>query len=102
MLQLFYLDVAYILHTYCKRMSQMFHLFALECFMLQVQTAGVGVHEGGQGQAMATDVWRRCRPPPAVWGGGTSRVIVVVEEAGASLPGGQEEASTVPVSKRRG
>ena len=48
MLQLFSLDVAYALHTYCKRMSQIFHLFqmyvAFECFMLQVQTADIGVH----------------------------------------------------------
>ena len=40
--------------------------------MLQVQTAGIVVHEGGQGQAMATEVWRRPRPRSAV-----------VEEAGA-------------------
>ena len=53
------------------RMSQMFHLcqlyVAFECFMLEVQTAGVGVHEGGQGQAVATDAWRRRMPPLAVW-----------------------------------
>ena len=50
MLHLFYLDVAYVSYICCKRMSQMFHLFqmyvAFECFMLQVQSAGVGVHEG--------------------------------------------------------
>jgi hypothetical protein len=38
MLQLFYLDVAYVSHTCCKHMSQIFYLFqmyvALECFML--------------------------------------------------------------------
>jgi hypothetical protein len=37
-------------HIYYKRISQMFHLFqmyvAFERFMLQVQTASVGVHEG--------------------------------------------------------
>ena len=53
MLQLFYLDLAYVSHKCCKRMSQMFNLFqiyvAFECFMLQVQTVDVGVHEGGQG-----------------------------------------------------
>jgi hypothetical protein len=51
MLQLFLLDVACVSHTCCKRMSQMFHLLqmyvAFECFMLQVQTVGVGVQEGG-------------------------------------------------------
>jgi hypothetical protein len=55
MLQLFYLYVAYVSHTCCKRMSQMFYLFqmyvAFVCFMLQVKTADVGIHEGGQGQA---------------------------------------------------
>ena len=60
MLQLFYQDVAYVSHTCCKRLSQMFHLFqmyvAFECFMLQVHTTDVSVHEGGQGQAVATDV----------------------------------------------
>jgi hypothetical protein len=49
MLQLFYLNVAYVSHTCCKRISQMFHLFQMyvtfECFMLQVQTADIGVHE---------------------------------------------------------
>ena len=48
MLQLFYLDIAYVSHTCGKCM---FHLFqmdvAFEYFMLQVQTAGVGVHEDG-------------------------------------------------------
>jgi hypothetical protein len=72
MLQLFYLDVAYVSHTCCKHMSQMFQLFqmyvAFECFMLQVQTAGVGVREGEQGQAAATDAWRRRRAPQVVWG----------------------------------
>jgi hypothetical protein len=67
MLQLFYLDVTYVSH---KHMSQMFYLFqkyvAFECFMLQVQTAGVGVHEGGQDQAAATDAWKRRRTPAAV------------------------------------
>jgi hypothetical protein len=66
MLQLLYLDVSYVSHTYCKRVSQMFHLFqmyvAFECFMLQVQTTGIGVHEGWQGQAAATNAWRRRRP----------------------------------------
>jgi hypothetical protein len=51
-------------------MSQIFHLFqkyvAFECFMLQVQTTGVGVHEGGQDQATATDVWKKRRTPAAV------------------------------------
>jgi hypothetical protein len=59
--------------------------------MLQVQTVGVGVYEGGQGQAATTDTWRRRRPRGAV-----------VEEAGASLPGGLEETCTILVWKRRG
>jgi hypothetical protein len=70
MLQLFHLDVAYVSHTCYKCMSQMFHLFqiyvAFECFMLQVQTGRVGVHEGGQGQAAATNAWSRRTPPPVV------------------------------------
>jgi hypothetical protein len=68
-------------YTCCKRMSQMFYLFqmdvAFECFMLQVQTAGVGVHEGRQGQVVATDTRRRHRPPPLVWGGGTGRAVLL-------------------------
>jgi hypothetical protein len=59
----------------------MFYLFqiyvAFECFMLQVQTADVGVDKDGQSQAVATDVWRRRRPPLAVWGGGTGRVMLL-------------------------
>jgi hypothetical protein len=55
MLQLFYLDVAYVSHTCYKRMSQMLYLFqmyvAFECFILQVQTTNVVVDEGKQGQA---------------------------------------------------
>jgi hypothetical protein len=99
MLQLFYLDIAYVSHKCCKRMSQIFHLFkmyvAFECFMLQVQTADVGVHGSGQGQATATDVWRRHKPPPTVWGGGGGESSgrpgrdgrrTGVEEAGASHP----------------
>jgi hypothetical protein len=54
-------------------MSQMFHLFqkyvAFECFMLQVQTAGVGVYEGGHDQATGTDAWKRHRTPAVVQGG---------------------------------
>jgi hypothetical protein len=58
---------------------------------LQVQTAGVGVHEGGQGQAATTDAWRRRRPRGAI-----------VEEVGASLPGGLEEMCAILVWKRWG
>jgi hypothetical protein len=40
MLQVFYLDVAYVLYIRCKHMFQMFHLFqtytATSVFMLQV------------------------------------------------------------------
>jgi hypothetical protein len=70
MLELFYLDVAYVSHTCCKFMFQMFYLFqmyvAFECFMLQVQIVSVGVYEGGQGQAVTTDAWRRRGPLPVV------------------------------------
>ena len=62
--------------------------------MLQVQTAGVGVHEGGQGQAAATNVWRRCRPRS-----------VVVEEAGArhlSSVGSGSEADGSDASAENG
>jgi hypothetical protein len=51
-------------------MFQMLHMFqmyvAFECFMLQVQTANVGVHEGGQSQAAATNTCRRRMLPLAV------------------------------------
>jgi hypothetical protein len=81
MLQLFYLDVAYVSHTCCKRMSQMFHLFqmyvAFEYFMLQVQTT-----------ALVSMRHRVCD--------------AIVKEAGASLPGGLEETGVAPVWKRRG
>jgi hypothetical protein len=41
MLQVFYLDVAVVIHIYCKLMFQMFHL--IKCFMLQVfSLAGKG------------------------------------------------------------
>jgi len=86
MLHLFYLYVAYVSHTYCKCMSQIFHLFqiyvAFECFVLQVQTAGVSVHEGGQGQATATDTWRRRKPPPTLCGGGTGCAVLLWKRRG--------------------
>jgi len=50
---------------------------AFKCFFLQVQTVGVGVHDGEQGQAAATDAWRRRRLPPAVWGGGIGRAVLL-------------------------
>jgi hypothetical protein len=60
-------------------------IVTFKCFLLQVQIAGVGVHEGGQGQATAIDVWRRRRP----YGRGVGRRhrvrSAVVEEAGVSL-----------------
>jgi hypothetical protein len=34
--------------------------------VLQVQTAGIGVHEDEQGQAATTGAWRRRRAPLAV------------------------------------
>jgi hypothetical protein len=81
MLQLFYLDVAYVSHTCCKCMSLIFHMFqiyiAFECFTLQVQTTDVGVHEGGQGQAAATDAWRKRRLLPSVWGESTGRAVLL-------------------------
>jgi hypothetical protein len=54
MLQLFYLDVAYVFHTHvasiCPKCFYLFQMYvAFECFMLQVQIADVGVHEGRQG-----------------------------------------------------
>jgi hypothetical protein len=55
---------------------------AFECFMLP--TAGVGVHEGGQGQDGATDIWRRRRAPPAVWGGCIDRVVLLWKRQGES------------------
>jgi hypothetical protein len=81
MLQLFYLDVAYVSHTCFMRMYQMFHLFqmyvAFECFILQVQTVGLGAHEGRQGpsrghqrveeaQAAVGIVGRRHKPHSAI------------------------------------
>jgi hypothetical protein len=96
MLQLFYLDVACV-----KRMSQIFYLFQMhvvfECFMLQVQTTGIGIYEGGQGQAAATDAWSRRKPPAALWGEGTGRTVMLWKEAGACLPGGLKEMGAAPV-----
>jgi hypothetical protein len=70
MFHLFQMYVAYVSHTCCKQMFQMLHMFqmyvAFECFMLQVQTANVGVHEGGQSQAAATNTCRRRMLPLAV------------------------------------
>jgi hypothetical protein len=53
---------------------------------------------------MTTDVWRRRRPPPAVWGMGRRHKPrgVVVEEARASLPGGLEETGIAPMWERWG
>ena len=72
----------HMFHTHvAKRMSQIFYLFqmyvAFKCFMLQVQTASVGVHEGEQGQDVATDMWRRRRPSPMVWGGGIGHAMLL-------------------------
>jgi hypothetical protein len=50
--------------------------------MLQVQTVGVGVHECGQGQAAAIDMWRRRRLPPVVWRGGTGRAVLLWKRRG--------------------
>jgi hypothetical protein len=84
----------------------MFYLFqiylAFDCFMLQVQTAGVGVHEGGKGpsyghrgmeeaQAAVGGVGRMHRPRSAV-----------VEEVETSFLGGLKETGATPVWKRRG
>ena len=74
---------------------------AFECFILQVQTAGVGAHEDGQGQA---------RPPTCGGGAGRRRrcrkeaqvAWAVVEEAGASLPDGLEDTGAASVWKRQG
>ena len=86
MLQWFYLVVVYVSHTCCMRMSQIFHLcqlyVAFECFMLEVQTADVGVHEGRQGQPTATEAWRRRRPLPTVWGGSTGRAMLLWKRRG--------------------
>jgi len=86
MLQLFYLDVAYVSHTCCKayvlNVLSVSNICYSKCFMWQVQTANVGVHEGGQSQAIATDTWRRRRPSPAVWGGGTGRAVLLWKRRG--------------------
>jgi hypothetical protein len=69
-------------------MSKIFHLFQMyvvfECFIFQVQTAGVGVHEGKQGQAAVIDTWRRCKPLLVVWGGGTGRAVLCARGGGES------------------
>jgi hypothetical protein len=92
----FYLDVAYVLthmlQQYVTNVSVVLVLcrilyVAFECFTLQVQTAGVGVYEGGQDQAVA----KRHKARGAV-----------VEEAGESLPSGLEETSAASLWKRRG
>jgi hypothetical protein len=57
-------------------------IVAFECFMLQVQTAGAGVYEAGQGQSAATDMWRRRMLPPAVWGGGTGHAVLLWKRRG--------------------
>jgi hypothetical protein len=48
-------------------MLHMFQMYvAFERFMLQVQTANVGLHKGGQSQAAATNTCRRRMLPLAV------------------------------------
>jgi hypothetical protein len=69
--------------------------------MLQVQTAGIGVHEGGQG-----------KPQPLTRGGSVGHHRVVWEEAQAtrcccgrgkaSLPSGLKKTCAASVWKRRG
>ena len=49
-----------------------------------MQTAEVGIHEGEQGQAAATDAWRRCWSAAAVWGGGTGRAVLLRKRLGES------------------
>ena len=50
--------------------------------MLQVQTVGVGVHKGEQGQAAANDEWKRRRPLLAVWEGGTGHAVLLWKRRG--------------------
>jgi hypothetical protein len=56
MLQVFYLDVAYVSHIYCNNMFQIFHLcqtyVASKCFMLQVLHEDM-VSDGRQGMGRA-------------------------------------------------
>jgi hypothetical protein len=81
MLQVFYLDVAYVavaIHICWKRMLHMFHLFQLymlqKYFMLQVRTTGVSwCRRGPQGQAAST-----------TWGGGAVRRRQCGEKAQAA------------------
>jgi hypothetical protein len=49
--------------------------------------------EGGQGQAVAIDAWRRCRPPPVVWGGDTGHAVLLWKRRGASHPGSMGRGS---------
>jgi hypothetical protein len=76
MLHMFRTHVASVYPKYFICFKCMLHSSVL-CFMLQVQITGVGVHEGGQGQAAATDAWRRRIPLPSVWGGGTGRAVLL-------------------------
>jgi hypothetical protein len=72
-----------------------------ECFIFQVQTTSVGVHEGKQGQAAVIDTWRRCKPLLAVWRGCTSHAVLCAR-GGASLLGSVEETGAALVWKRWG
>jgi hypothetical protein len=72
---------------------------AFKCFMLQVQTTGVGVHKGGQGRGH-----RRVEEAQAASGGVETRHrprAAIVEGARVSLPGGLEETGATPVWKRQ-
>jgi hypothetical protein len=72
MLQMFYLDVAYVvvaIHICCKCMFQMFHLFhtyLAECYMLQVFSLAGSMRSSSMPRRTVVGAWEHVQPSNGV------------------------------------